>query len=404
MDTTARRGLGRSGRIRGPLEQQKARHGSGRAGRWPVQLRYACALTGAQYVNQQAWEQARLPRCPLHPQGGCGFARHGTYRRVTPPGTRVARWYCRRGHRTFSLLPDCLAARLSGTLSEVEAVVRAVEQAPSLEAACQELRPDIELPGVLRWARRRVQAVHAALQALKGLLPEQFPCVPPPWPPSPPGWASPRPWSRDPPSVSRFLQSLSSPLGFRPRRTPVGGRGRARQQRRGGRTRRGWRRRVPPRRHVACVARRGTLTLNDPDPDRRPGHRPVPLRGDCPRLFAPAPRLQGPLQTPRRAGRARLHHPRQHPYPHRRQDAARLAEGLSPWRLRGLGSQAPRRPRRGPRLARGGGGRGAARGQGGQPQTLGPVGHPHGQTVARTCRRSCRCQPPPCIACSPVMG
>ena len=143
-----------------------------------MQLRYACALTGAQYVTQQAWEQASLARCPLHPKGGCGFARHGTYPRVSPPGTRVARWYCRRGHRTFSLLPDCLAARLSGTLSEVEAVVRAVEQAPSQEAACQGLRPDIELPGVLRWVRRRVQAVHAALQALKGLLPERFACAP----------------------------------------------------------------------------------------------------------------------------------------------------------------------------------------------------------------------------------
>lgn len=133
--------LGHNG---GTSKHQKARHGGRRAGRWPVQLRYACALTGAQYVTQQAWEQASLPRCPLHPQGGCGLARHGTYRRVSPPGTRVAHWYCRRGHRTFSLLPDCLAARLSGTLSEVEAVVRAVEQAASLEAACQDLRPDIE--------------------------------------------------------------------------------------------------------------------------------------------------------------------------------------------------------------------------------------------------------------------
>ena len=59
---------------------------------------------------------------------------------------------------------------------EVEAVVRAVEQAPSLEAACRNLGPAIELPGVLRWARRRVQTVHAALHALKGLLPDRFPC------------------------------------------------------------------------------------------------------------------------------------------------------------------------------------------------------------------------------------
>ena len=150
--------------------------GSRRAGQWPVQLRFACELTGAEYVSQGAWQKASLPRCPLHPNGGCGFTRHGTYARVTPPGTQIARWYCRTGHCTFSLLPDCLAARLPGTLAEVEAVVRAVEQAPSLEAACRNLRPDIELPGVLRWARRRVQAVHAALQALKGLLPDRFPC------------------------------------------------------------------------------------------------------------------------------------------------------------------------------------------------------------------------------------
>ena len=139
-----------------------------------MQLRYTCSLTSEEYVNQQAWRNASLERCPLHPNGGCGFARHGTYERVFPPGARVARWRCRREHCTFSLLPDCLAARLRGTLAEVEAVVVAVEQAKSLEAACAQLRPDIELPGVLRWVRRRVQAVHASLNILKGLMPERF--------------------------------------------------------------------------------------------------------------------------------------------------------------------------------------------------------------------------------------
>jgi hypothetical protein len=110
----------------------------------------------------------------LHPQGGCGFERHGTYERCSPPGTRIARWYCRQGHRTFSLLPDCLAARLPGTLAEVEAVVSAVEQADSVEAACADVRLEIELPGVLRWVRRRVNAVHTSLNTLKGLMPERF--------------------------------------------------------------------------------------------------------------------------------------------------------------------------------------------------------------------------------------
>lgn len=144
-----------------------------------MQLRLQTHLTGEQYVSQQLWRDAMLTRCPLHPYGGCGFARHGTYERVSPPGTRIARWYCRKGRCTFSLLPDCLAARLSGTLEEVEAVVETVEKAPRLAAAANELRLDIELPGALRWRRRRVQAVHRSLHLIKGLLPEPFAaCLP----------------------------------------------------------------------------------------------------------------------------------------------------------------------------------------------------------------------------------
>jgi hypothetical protein len=139
-----------------------------------VQLRFAIDLTSEEYVNRQGWCLARLWRCPLHPQGGCSFARHGTYERVSPPGTLIARWYCPEGHCTFSLLPDCFAARLSGTLVEVEAVVDQVEQSHTLEKAVAELRLDIDLPGVLRWTRRRLQAVHAALTTLKGLMPEHF--------------------------------------------------------------------------------------------------------------------------------------------------------------------------------------------------------------------------------------
>jgi hypothetical protein len=52
------------------------------------------------YAANEEWRSARLPHCPLHPAGGCGFARHGTYERVTPPRVRIARWYCPRGHRT----------------------------------------------------------------------------------------------------------------------------------------------------------------------------------------------------------------------------------------------------------------------------------------------------------------
>ena len=140
----------------------------------PVQLRFATGHTSEDYVSRQAWRDASLPRCPRHPHGGCGFARHGTYARKSPPGTRISRWYCRKAHQTFSLLPDCLAARLSGTLPALEAVVRAVEQASSLEVAADRLRPHIELPGAVRWTRRRVQGVARALSALRGLAPERF--------------------------------------------------------------------------------------------------------------------------------------------------------------------------------------------------------------------------------------
>jgi hypothetical protein len=59
-------------------------------------------------------------------------------------------------------------------LHELEAVVVAVEQAKSLEAAADQLRLDIELPGAIRWTRRRVNYVHSLLTILLGLVPELF--------------------------------------------------------------------------------------------------------------------------------------------------------------------------------------------------------------------------------------
>ena len=153
------------------------------AGLMPVQLRYETGLTGAEYVTREAWHLASLARCPLHPRGGCGFARHGTYERMSPPGTHIARWYCPQGHRTFSLLPDHLAARFPGTLSEIEQVVATVEQASSLEAAADELRRDaVTLPSAVRWVRRRVGPVRALLTILVGLLPDLLlGCAPTHW-------------------------------------------------------------------------------------------------------------------------------------------------------------------------------------------------------------------------------
>jgi len=139
--------------------------------RLAVQLRLATELTSEEYVRQEAWRSATLSQCPLHPQGGCGIAGHGAYERKNPSGVWIPRWYCSEGHLTVSLLPDFVASRLSSSLEEVEGVVTAVEVAPSLEAAASELRPDIELPGAVRWTRRRVSAVRVTLTVTIGLLP-----------------------------------------------------------------------------------------------------------------------------------------------------------------------------------------------------------------------------------------
>jgi len=182
-----------------------------------VQLRFAIAVTSEHYVSGQLWQKASLGGCPHHPQGGCGFARHGTYERVHPPGTKIARWYCPQAQQTFSLLPDCLAARLSSTLAEVEAVVEQYEQVGSRAALADTLRLDIALPGALRWIDRRVRPVMISLKRLKGLFPERFLdcqpklgafglCL---------GVSSVLPVVRD--IGAQFLPWLPAPLGFAPR-------------------------------------------------------------------------------------------------------------------------------------------------------------------------------------------
>ena len=145
-----------------------------------MQLRYRTGLTGERYVTAQGWRDATLACCPHHPGGGCSLARHGTYARKTPPGTRIARWYCPESHTTFSLLPDCLAARLPGTLAELEDAVAAAERSPSVAAAAAVLRPGrSEPPGAMRWLRRRIRLVRRALVTVRGLLPERLAGCPP---------------------------------------------------------------------------------------------------------------------------------------------------------------------------------------------------------------------------------
>ena len=199
-----------------------------------MQLRYETGLTGEEYVSAQAWRGARLARCPNHPHGSCSLARHGTYTRKTPRGTHIARWYCPDSHTTFSLLPDCLAARFPGELDEVEAVVAHAEQAPSRAAAADALRRDtVELPGAMRWVARRVRLVHHVLTLVIGLLPEHLArCV------AEVGAVRARLGTDCALRTLRVLtaaqlHALPAPLGFRPHRLGVTNRLRASQHKMG---------------------------------------------------------------------------------------------------------------------------------------------------------------------------
>jgi hypothetical protein len=88
---------------------------------------------------------------------------------------RIARYYCPESGKTFSLLPDCLASRFSGDLATVEDVVAFVEKSNSIEAAADALRSiEISLPAAVRWVRRRLVPVRAALLAIFTLMPQMF--------------------------------------------------------------------------------------------------------------------------------------------------------------------------------------------------------------------------------------
>ena len=133
---------------------------------------------------------------------------------------RVARWYCPDAQMTFSLLPDCLSVRLSGSLDEAERVV-AMSESVGVEAAAQTLRVDeIELPGALRWLRRRRSGVRAAVVALITVMPGRLGAVPE-------VRAIRALLGTDRALValreigSDHLHALPHPLGFRPLRRPV---------------------------------------------------------------------------------------------------------------------------------------------------------------------------------------
>jgi len=76
-------------------------------------------------------------------------------------------------------LPDFYASRKPGLLADLEEAVAVAEEAASLEAAANRLRPAdeaeaITLGAAVKWVRRRVDAIHRVLATIIGLLPERF--------------------------------------------------------------------------------------------------------------------------------------------------------------------------------------------------------------------------------------
>ncbi|MGE5746847.1 MAG: hypothetical protein ACM33U_06275 [Solirubrobacterales bacterium] len=189
-----------------------------------MQVFWKCPLTDERYVTQRAWEGAILDGCPFHPEGGCGLEKLGSYARVEPPGARIPRWWCPKQGESISLLPSFLAARLRGTLADVERVVETVEAAGGIAAAVDAVHPPdaeepIDFAGALRSIRRRVRAVRAALLAVATLLPERFTEVSPTLAAFRAALGGGAVLVRLRELAVRHLGSLPAPLGFRARAT-----------------------------------------------------------------------------------------------------------------------------------------------------------------------------------------
>lgn len=174
------------------------------------------------YVADREWERAVLCECPVHPQGGCGLRKLGTYLRVAPAGARIVRFWCPLGRVSISLLPAFLSARLSGTLDEVEAVVHAVERAGGVAAAVEAVHPAgaaraIGMVCAMRSIRRRLHGVRAALLAIVTLMPERFVGVAPTLGAMRAALGTDRVLITVRDLALKHLHALPTPLGFRAR-------------------------------------------------------------------------------------------------------------------------------------------------------------------------------------------
>jgi len=135
-----------------------------------MQIRYETELTFEEYRDQEAWYEIEIDHCPLHPEGGCGFCKHGTYPRKFPDFCKIARFRCPLERVTIGLIPDFFCSRFPGTLDEVEQAANIAEPCTSQEEAAIKLRPDISSISALRWLRRRLAYVKDTLARIVDLL------------------------------------------------------------------------------------------------------------------------------------------------------------------------------------------------------------------------------------------
>ena len=143
-----------------------------------VQLLWKEVDADEAYVSGRAWERAILSECPFHPGGGCGVERLGSYPRVWPEGCRIARFWCPVARASISLLPESLAAGVTGSLDAIEAVVDSVE-AHGVAGAVEVVFPVdgekfVGTTTATRSLRRRVRWVRSLLLAVVTLLADRF--------------------------------------------------------------------------------------------------------------------------------------------------------------------------------------------------------------------------------------
>lgn len=143
-----------------------------------MQLLLKGVVADEAYVSGRSWERELLGECPFHKAGGCGLRRLGSYPRVWPEGCRVGRYLCPVQGTTISLLPQSLAAGVTGPLAAIERAADAVERLGA-EGAVDEVHPAdddeaIGHVGAVRSVRRRATWVRSTLLAIVTLLPARF--------------------------------------------------------------------------------------------------------------------------------------------------------------------------------------------------------------------------------------